>query len=189
VFLTGFSGTLLQYCILTDDPMRAKILVAHHLEYAEPVYENGDVFIYNGSYNGSGISLISAGSTPPPSCVKELKSLGVSGLLYIGDCSSIRHPLRTVILNGDSALLDRAKKEASQIDVPITICDNFTAPYAAELHEQANQYGLSALSILTVSKNLRTNEETENNPRTRLYPAATLAFELLGSHPHPQPEQ
>jgi len=182
VLLPDLTENLPHRCILTEDPLRAKMLLSHHLEYAVPVYENGDVFVFTGSYNGSGITLISTGFAPPASFLGELKNFGVSGFLYISDCSSVSHPVRTVLLNGDGVLTTRAVQEAARIDVPVFVCDSFTAPFATELQERAASLGLAALSILTVSKNSESNEEIEEHERiSRPYAASRLAFEVFGN--------
>jgi len=192
--MTDLKDNLPQRAISTDDPLRAKMLVAHHLEYASPIYENGDVFIYGGSFNGVEIALISTGLRPVAPFISEARRLGVSELLFIGECTSAQHPLRTVLLadGGDNVLLQQTKREAARVDIPISVCaitsrrdaphDRVSAPCAAEVYEAAVEHGLAALAILTVSVNTRTKEEMEEHERrSRLYAASRLAFEVFGT--------
>ena len=189
--MTNFAGKLPRRAILTEDPLRARMLVAHHLEYAEPVYENDDILMYSGSYNGTAIALISTGFGPVAPWLAEAGRLGVSELLYIGECVSQSHPLRTVVLadSGDDALLMRAKNEAARIDIPVIVQNvssqrdapqgSVFAPVATEMSEYARENGLALLSILTVTVDSRTGEEMEEHERrSRLYAASRLAFEV-----------
>jgi len=209
------------------------MLVAHHLEYAALRYERGDIPVYTGSYKDVPIAVISVGFEPVSATeyFGEAKQLGVSEVLYIGEClsSSRRHALRTVILadGGNAALLERAARAAAKHSIAVTVspvpAELFSSPISpishtsTESHEPpespcnftpsaaeagspvpdsehgltvtsngflagfytfAEENGISALSILTVSENIVTGEKMEEHERrSRLYPAARLVFE------------
>ena len=177
--------------IVTDDPLRTKMLAAHHLENAALFREQGDELIYLGSYKGAAIALISAGFEraavlPYP---RDSKQLGAIEVIYIGECvSSVRrYPLRSVILadGGDQDLLARSKLAASRYDIPISVravSDDVTDSVTRALYERARECGIAALSILTVSENIETGEHMEEHERrSRLYAASRLAFETLAA--------
>ena len=71
--------------IITDDPHRARVLIAHHLEYAAPLIEQGDFFVFTGSYNGTPIAVASAGigNDKVASCFSKLIDHGATEVFYI----------------------------------------------------------------------------------------------------------
>ncbi|MCL2767591.1 MAG: hypothetical protein FWE49_02560, partial [Synergistaceae bacterium] len=106
--------------ILTDDPLRAKMLAAHHLECNTLVYELGDVLAYSGSYKNVAIAVVSSGfgSGAVLSCCEGLAGLGAAEIIHLGACTSTDelHGLRSVILasGGSQNLLTRAKYSAKR---------------------------------------------------------------------------
>lgn len=184
--------------ILTDDPMRAKMLSAHHLEYSTLIYELGDIIVFSGSYNNVPIALASTGfgSGAVLSFLGELKEHGAAEIIYLGGCVSTtdRHGLRAVILadGGDLGMCSRASETARKYEISATIrtvlppdgaypeegciIDDITGAF----YEQACADGVAALSILTVSENAKTGEKMEEHElRSRLYAASRLAFEVF----------
>jgi len=181
--------------VLTDDPLRAKMLAAHHLEYSALVYGSGDVLAYSGSYKNVAIAVISSGfgSGEVLSCCNELKQRGATEIIYLGACLSTdrRHGLRSVVLasGGSSGLIDRANIAAELFDLKATarmltpgalepgegcIIDDVTGAF----YELARENGFEALSILTVSEDMARGERMEEHEvRSRFYDAARLAFE------------
>jgi len=177
------------------------MLAAHHLEYAasqhtDPLCDETGIMVYSGSYKQVEIALVSTGSDSSAviEYVSEAKRLGITEILYIGECVSFSRavPLRTVVLaeGGAPALLHRAILAAKQYKVPvsvlplthsgenepdaITLSNNITN----NLYERAGEHGISTLSILTVSANTETGENMEEHERrSRLYQAARLVFE------------
>ena len=188
--------------ILTDDPLRAKMLAAHHLEYAALIFEQGDVLVYFGSYNGTAMALVAVGFERGAvlDFVREAGAYGVAEVLYIGACVGIsaRQPLRTVVLaaGGSRRLLDRARAAARLHNIPVVtgtvvpagggdmVYDGVIDDAAAALYGQARIGGVDALSILTVSENAMTGEKMEEHElRSRFYAAARLVFETFAYSP------
>jgi len=188
--------------ILTDDPLRAKMLSAHHLEYSTLLYEQGDVLVYSGSYKDVPIVLASTGigSDAVLSYFEEYKGLGAAEIAYVGACVSTSDKsaadggeLRSVVLaaGGSRRLLDRALRTAKQYGIGATIrkvlppdslqpeggciVDDVTGA----LYDQTRADGIKALSVLTVSENTKTGEKIEEHEkRSRFYAAARLVFEM-----------
>jgi len=184
--------------IITDDPLRIKMLAAHHLDNAVIKHEQGDELVYTGNYRRTAVALISAGfeQDAVPEYLRLAKQYGVEEIIYIGECVSASrlHPLRSVILaeGGDRALLERSYAAASRSDIRVTVQPVLTHGSAAgdfggatdaitkEIYVRANENGIAAISVLTVSENTETGEKMEEHERrSRLYPAALLVFETL----------
>ena len=184
--------------ILTDDPLRAKMLAAHHLENSDLIHEHGDALVYTGRYNGSPIAIFSSGfgNSKVLSCLGWAKELGAKEIAYIGACMSttLRHGLGSVILanGGSPGLLRQAGAAAGRLGIPVTartvlppgaaqpeggcIVDGFTGAF----YEYAKGSGVEALSILTVSEDAAKGEKMEEHEvRSRFYAAARLVFETL----------
>jgi len=192
------SQALPRRAIVTDDPLRARMLSAHHLEYSTLVYETGDILVYSGSYKEVPIALASTGfgDSAVLSFLRELKGLGVAEVVYIGGCISTteQYKLRTVVLAAGSSqsMLTRARDAAWQFEIPTTIQAVLPpdSVYPEEgciidsvtdaLYEQARIDGIEALSILTISENTKTGEKMEEHERrSRFYTASRLVFEML----------
>ena len=196
--MSSVSVTLPCRFILTDDPMRARMLSAHHLEYADQVYESGDVILFSGSYKNVPIAVASTGFGVGTvlSCFREVSGLGAQEAVYVGGCvtTTSRHGLRTVVLasGGSQSLLERACAAAKRYVIPAVtrtvlppdckhpeeggIVDGVTGAF----YEQARMSGIEALSILTVSENAITGEKMEEHEiQSRFYGAARLAFEMF----------
>jgi len=189
--------------ILTDDPLRAKMLAAHHLEYSALVYELGDVLVFSGSYKDVPIALASTGfgCGAVLSYLCELKKLGAREVAYIGGCASTTDKaatgnvgLRSVVLaaGGSQNMLNRAIRAARQFGIVATIQKVMPQEGAnpeesciidgvtGSLYERAITDGIEALSILTVSENTKTGEKIEEHEKqSRFYAAARLVFETL----------
>ena len=184
--------------ILSDDPLRIKMLAAHHLENAVLLYEQGDRLLYTGHYKGAEVALFSAGfgCGAVLEFAQKAKKLGLEELIYIGACTAVtdRYPLRAVILadSGSQGLLNRALTAAARYAIPAyvrTVLPPESAPgeniditdsVAGSLYEQAGIDGVKALSILTVSENTKTGEKMEEHElRSRFYAAARLVFETM----------
>ena len=243
--------TLPRRVIVTDDPLRARMLSAHHLEYSTLVYEAGDILVFSGSYKNVPIALASTGfgSGAILSYLHELKELGAAEVVYVGGCVSTtdRYGLRTLVLaaGGSRGLLRRASTAARLYNIPTTtltvlspvgihpeegcaiedsaiegcaiegcaiggstidgstiegntiegstIGDSTISGSTIEGHiiddvtgafyEQARADGIEALTILTVSENIKTGEKMEEHEkRSRFYAAARLVFEMLATN-------
>jgi len=180
---------------MTDDPLRARMLAAHHLENSEQIHEHGDVLVYLGGYKGLPIAIFSSGSEDSGNLLYT-RDLNAAEIVYIGQCASttLRHRLRSVILaaGGSDSLLRRATAAAARFDIPATvrtalppsaaqpeegcIVDGFTGQF----YEQSGTGGFEALSILTVSRDeARGQKMEEHEVHSRFYAAARLAFETL----------
>ena len=185
--------------ILTDDPMRAKMLVAHHLEYASLSFEQGDVSAYSGSYKGVPVAVVSTGFGKSDTLLylRAVIESGATNIVYIGKCTSSAERLapRSVILaiGGSQTMLEKARDAAGLYDIresaeavlppgayreEVCIFEEVTGG----LYELAQAYGVEALAILTVSENTATGESMdEHEVRSRFYGASRLSFELLAT--------
>jgi purine-nucleoside phosphorylase len=180
--------------IFTDDPQRAKMMLAHHLENAVTIREQGDALLYVGGYKGVGLALIAVGFGPNavlPYLPQAHKS-GAVELIYIGQClaATPAYALRSVILaeGGDAALLERARLAAPRYAISATPRalgggSGLTDNASAAIYEGARACGLAALAILTVSENSATGARLEEHERrSRFYAASRLAFETLAAN-------
>jgi len=184
--------------ILTDDPLRARMLAAHHLEYAVLLYEQEDVLLYSGSYKEHPIALVSTGFGQGAilDYIHDAKRFGVEEILYIGEClsTSRRHVIRSVILadGGDPSLMARACRAATQFNIhsglPYVFPENeITEDFdgvadsvTGDFYAHAKAENIAALSVLTVTKNTVSGEQMEEHERrSRLYAAARLVFEVF----------
>ena len=184
--------------ILTDDPLRLKMLAAHHLEDAALVYERGDSLVYFGRYEQAAIALAAVGFErgAVSEFIRGTKESAILEVVYIGGCAGTteKQALRTVILakGGSQRLIDHARTAAGQHGIPVKIsvvspiggaapgCGGIADDVTGALYEKARISGVEALSILTVSENTLTGEKMEEHERrSRFYAAARLVFETL----------
>ena len=195
--MSAFTESLPLKVILTDDPLRARMLAAHHLEYSKLLYEQGDVLIYSGSYSGVPLAVISTGfgSGEVVTSLEKLENLGATAVIYIGACvsASARYALRTVILasGGSESMLNCAKATAVQHDIAVITeavlppgSDNaedggISDAVTGALYETARTENIEALSVLTVSENSISGEKMEEHEiRSRFHVASRLVFEM-----------
>lgn len=200
--LTGLRGSLPERAVLTDDPMRARMLAAHWLENAAPLYELRGLEGCVGGYRGAGIALLSVGYGESAALLylHEAAQLGVKRVIYMGECVSHEADLRlrdVIIPEGaDPALLACALEAARQSGLSVNILgvttdDRFflgaggdsrgiTDFASGAVARYAAGHGLAALSILTVSQNTANGEGLEEHERqSRFHDAARLTFEAL----------
>ena len=78
--------------IVTDDPLRVKMMVAHHVDCAIQVSENRGMSAYTGTVEGLpvGVYAVGFGISPIRLYLKEMIGLGVRHILYMGECVSHR---------------------------------------------------------------------------------------------------
>jgi len=191
--------------IMTDDPLRAKMLVELHMERAALEHEKSGLAVYYGSYKNVSVTVVSTG-LDCCGVVDFLSEAGIaclSEIIFIGECISFSrsHALRTVILaeGGDTVLLTRAQTAASLYGIPVSAIPasslSGTAPdisgsafkgfgagtnggITSDIYTWAKENSVAALSILTVTENAETGEKMEGQERrSQLYNAARLAFE------------
>ena len=88
--LENSSKTLTERVIITDDPLRGRMLAAHHLECCSDEYRRGDAYVFSGSYIGVPITMISSnfGCDELLACIFDLSKSGASEIIYISTCSS-----------------------------------------------------------------------------------------------------
>jgi len=172
------------------------MLAAHHLEYSELIYEQGDVLIYSGSYSDIPLAVISTGfgSGEVVSSLEMIGNLGAKAIIYIGECASTtaRCGLRTVVLasGGSDDLQSCAKAAAVQNDITVITetllppgsdiaeVGGFSDAVTGALYETARTENIEALSVLTVSENKITGEKMEEHEvRSRFHAASRLVFE------------
>ena len=194
--MSAFTERLPHRVILTDDPLRARMLAAHHLEYSQLLYEQGDVLIFSGIYSDVPLAVVSTGfgSGEILSVLDMIGNLGAKEVIYISACASTtaRYNLRTVILasGGSENMLDCAKAAAAQYDITVMTetvlppgSDNaeeggFSDAVTGALYETARANNIEALCVLTVSENRATGEKMEEHEvRSRFHAASRLVFE------------
>lgn len=205
--MTGFTGLtsrLPESVILTDDPMRARMLAAHWLENATQIYELRGMAGYTGSYKGAEIALLSSGYGESAALLylHEAVRLGARRVVYTGECISHHTDvrLRDIVIpeGGDAVLLRRALAASKEYGIPVKALpvatdDRFflrEVPASAEVTdfaagavaEYAAGHGIAALSVLTVSRNTKSGEAVEEHERqSRFHDAARLVFETLAN--------
>ena len=184
--------------ILTDDPLRAKMLAAHHLDCAALEYEQEDVLLFFGSYKEHPIALVSTGFGQGAilDYINDAKRFGVQEILYIGECVSTSrdYAVRSVILadGGDHSLTARARVVAAVLNSPAVLAhvfpennikddlDGVTDAVTADFYALTEASGIAALSVLTVTENTASGEKMEEHERrSRLYAAARLVFDIF----------
>jgi Uridine phosphorylase len=151
--------------ILTDNPMRAKMLWAHHLENATTVYEQGENLVYAGSYQDTPIMIISTDCNTVPNV---LEIINATEVIYLSECRTGRYPSGTIILSQSDrhSLLAHARAVAGMYEIPV-----ITDAVTSKLYEDTQKHQFELLYLLTVS------EETDT--QSRFYPAARLAFGIF----------
>ena len=200
--LEKLTKTLPERVIVTDDPMRGRMLAAHHMECCSDEFSLGnvDVYSFTGSYMGVPVAVVSSesGRDELLACISGLSRSGVSGVIYISTCisSTSRYDARAVILaaGGSKKLLDMANAAAVRCDIIThseTVLDPgdtqpeegcITDEFTGAFYKMAAEEKFDALSLLTVSENTRTGTKMEiNEIRSRLYPASRLVFEIFKS--------
>jgi len=181
--------------IITDDHLRARVLVSHHLESATKLQENGDFFIFSGSYKNTPLSVVSTGSGKDDfiEALSLIKQLGALKVLYISACISTtdRYDIKSLILGagGSEQLIKRALDTAKQQEIDVQVKMIGTQDVASHhivdditvaLYDYTTKNKIEALALLTVSENSATGTKMEENEvRSRLYPTSGLAFEIM----------
>jgi purine-nucleoside phosphorylase len=194
------TGNYPRRVVLTDDPLRAKMLAAHHLEETALMYEKDDELVYFGSYGGVPLALVAAGFEDGAlqTFLRSAKDLGVGEVIYMGACAATderRAPGTVVLAEGcSSALLERVQAAAEQCGVfvitaairPRVGAETESGPggifdgVTAELYDIATAEGVEALAVLTIAENVKTGESMEEHERrSRFYAAAKLIFSFL----------
>ncbi|MCL2153523.1 MAG: hypothetical protein FWH57_11320 [Oscillospiraceae bacterium] len=205
--LTGLSGLtedLPIRIVMTDDPMRTKMMAAHWLNNAKTLYESRGMIGYIGAYNSVDIALLSVGYGESPTMLylHDAALLGAQRAIYIGECVARRAEdrLRDVIIakGGDAAMTQNALTTAKQFAISVKVRNVITndralldgsstsediADFASgAVSRLAANHGLAALSILTVSRNTATKERMEEHERqSRFNEATQLVFETLSN--------
>jgi purine-nucleoside phosphorylase len=204
---TGLRSSLPARVILTDDPMRARMLAAHWLDHASTLYELRGMVGFAGSYRGADIALLSSGFGGSAALLylHEAAQLGARRVIYMGECFSRKAGvrLRDVVVpeGGDSVLLRHALAAARQAGLRVNvlcvasddrfflsgsdhggsgISDGVTDPVSGEIASYAAEHGIALLSILTVSRHTDAGESLEEHERqSRFHDAARLTFETF----------
>ena len=167
-----FSGVYPKTVIFTIDRSRAKILAAHHLEYARVCREDDGLTAAHGSYNGAPIALVSSVPEGMPEFLLWAEQRGAEEIIYIGASDTRDYPPGTVMVCGDAEASARTLSAAKQLAIPVTVPGTVPDGFSGALFEQARKTGLAALAVLTVSDGTET-------ARGILYPAARLVFETV----------
>ncbi len=213
IFLDTPEGKLPECAILTDDPLRVEMFVAHHLEQAKLYTRQRGMTGYIGSYNGVPVVVqaVGYGGASLVAYLHQMVSLyGIRTVIYAGECVSREASLslRDLVvaakayadggcLSADAGLLKNAALAARRCslavrtnmvhtddrygtkdleDCCLRACIVDFATY--DLYDYANQHGISALSLLTVSQ--RDGECIDPAERqSRFHGLAQLAFETV----------
>ncbi|MDR1558672.1 MAG: hypothetical protein LBS84_03040 [Clostridiales bacterium] len=95
-FLETGAGELPKKAIITDDPMRVKMLAAHYLNDSRIVSENRGMTAFSGNYGGKPLCLISTGfgESALVNWLTEAINSGVREVVYIGECVALRAELK-----------------------------------------------------------------------------------------------
>lgn len=184
--------------IITDDSLRARMLVAHHLEYSVALHEQGDFLTYSGSYNGVPLVVASTGFDRCDilDCIRKLKDLGATEIVYMSTCvsTSRRYDIRSLVLahTGRSRLFDRtveiAERHGIATHVATVLHPDDSHPeegciscdITGAFYNLARENNLDALALLTVSENTFSGTKMDTfETRSRLYPASNLVFEIM----------
>lgn len=113
LYLAAEKGEIADKLLLTDDPLRVKMIVANYLENAKCHNEIRSMFGYTGTYKEKRVSVQSFGLGAPALSVyarELLEEYGVRRMIHIGTCAAVAGELqnRDVILamgaSTDSAL-------------------------------------------------------------------------------------
>ena len=113
--------------LLTDDPMRVKMLAAHYLEDTRLVSEARGLCAYSGRYRDVEIACVSCGygAAAAEIILHELAQAGAQDVLYLGECVSLTSALklRQLILacGGDEGFLRLAQSLTSSSADPASI--------------------------------------------------------------------
>ena len=125
--LSQLSEDLPLYAVMTDDPMRARMLAAHFLDNAKVLFELRGMIAYSGAYKGVMLSVISAGYGESSTLLylHDAYLLGVRRVLYMGECvSRTNHfKVRDIIVSddGDKALILSALSVSTEFSLPLTL--------------------------------------------------------------------
>ena len=205
--LTGLSNltdSLPSWVIMTDDPMRLKMLAAHWLQNARILYELRGLLGYMGSYNSIDVALVSVGYGEACALMymHDAVQLGARRVVYLGECIA-RKPdimLREVIIadSSDAELIKCALNAAHKHSIKAIVRDvetndRFFIPgtsvscdivdmASSVVAKFASDNHIAALSILTVSQNTATMEFMEDHERqSRMNDASQLVFETIAA--------
>jgi purine-nucleoside phosphorylase len=163
-FLEAMEGALPKRIILTDDPLRVKMLVAHHLEYARLVSELRGMSAYVGEYESARIAVLGVGYGEPAllAWLAEALDCGADTAVYIGECVSQSEDLdlRDVILASaacgargaslpDAGLLGEAALVARKLDFAARQAEVFTDDTYWLDDEKAASSGKPAIDFAT----------------------------------------
>jgi len=195
--------TLPSNLILTDDPLRLKMLAAHHMDDVRPFFENRGMVGYSGSYRGRELAVIACGfgETATMLYAADAYALGARTFLYLGECISQSPYLKLMdviaVAGGSERLLKKAQTVAKQKSIALSVERVYTNDAywlnpenpqgyiavdfaAAGFYQTVTSRGAEGLAILTVSENAATGERVEETVRqSRFHEAALLAFEIL----------
>lgn len=224
-------GEIADKLILTDDPMRVKMIVANYLENAKCHNEIRSMFGYTGTYNDKKISVQSVGIGAPSMSIYANELLNehcIKSIIWVGTCTSVSKDLRNrdVVLvmdactdsamaksrfgdikygaTADFDLLSKAyqKSMTMRINAPITkvfstdLLHNDTTIDNAkllstydikafdmetyELYTLAARHKVKAVSILTISDEFLTGNQTGSAERqSTFHDMIKLAFETI----------
>ena len=208
MLLTGLTGlsaltaALPVRAIMTDDPMRVRMLAAHWLENAKVLFELRGMIGYTGNYKDAELTLIAAGYGESAAMLylDDACLLGARRVIYMGECIShvCSVKLRDVILaeGGDAALMQCALTVSGRFSIAATARDvttndrmfieesvtpgDITDFASGAVARFAAGRELAVLSVLTVSQNTATGERIEEHERqSRFNAASQLVFETL----------
>jgi len=191
--------------VLTDDPLRAKMLAAHYLDNAALLCEKRGMVVFSGAYKGTEIAVVSCGfgASAAENYLCEMARAGVKTVVWTGECVSLteKFALRSVIIarDSDENLVQRALDSVELFGLPsVALCRVVTDDrccingFDCEAPDGildfgsdavfccARKLGLTAVSLLTVSENAKNCTRVDDHERQSCFhDASRLCFEIL----------
>jgi len=96
--------TLPDCVIITDEPLRTKMMAAHHMEQAALVSGENELPVYVGNYRGVPMALVTY-TGGVNACIDALQRQRVKHIVHACTVVSDKHPPRTVYTSGDDTVL------------------------------------------------------------------------------------
>ena len=170
-------GEIAKTVLMPGDPLRAKFLAETYLENVKQFNTVRNMFGYTGTYKGKEVSIMGSGMGMPSIGIYSYELFSqydVENIIRIGSCGSFKenvHLRDIIIVQGcctDSNF-------AHQYELPGT----YSAISSYALFATAAYLNKRALTLLTVSDSLVSNEETSPEEREKTFTAMMeIALEI-----------
>ena len=193
-------GDIAKTVLMPGDPLRAKYLAETYLENVKQFNATRSMFGYTGTYKGKEVSIMGSGMGMPSIGIYSYELFhfyDVENIIRIGSCGSFKEDVRLrdiIIVQGactdsnyahqyelpgtysaisDYSLLEKAVEKAKEkkADKWIKMGCLATEMESYALFANAAYAGKKALTLLTVSDSLVTNEDTTAEEREKTFTA------------------